>query len=352
MTILADRVDLVIGVDTHKHSHSAAAVSALGGVLGERTVSSNASGYEQLLQFAKEHPGRRTWAIEGTASYGAGLSQFLRQQGEQVLEVDRPHRPARRTGAKTDALDAVRAAREVLAQEHPAEPRIGEQRAALGVRLVARRSAVDAYTAAQRQLQDLLVTAPEPVRAKLRGHHGRRLIGACAHLRLPNGADSQTTTVIATLRTLARRYRGLEAEAREHERAMVTIIRAWRPDLLELFGIGPIGAAVLLCAWSHPGRFRSEAAFARLAGVAPIPASSGQVVRHRLSRFGDRQLNRALHLVVVQRLRRDPATKAYAARRAADGKSPAETRRCLTRYVARQLFRQLEKPPAEVLDSL
>jgi transposase len=352
MAMLADRVDLVIGVDTHKHSHTAAVVSATGGVLGERTVSSNAPGYTELLHFAQEHAGRRIWAIEGTGSYGAGLACFLRQQAEQVLEMDRPHRPTRRMGAKTDTLDAVRAAREALAQEHHAQPRMGEQRAALGVRLVARRSAVDAYTAAQRQLQDLLVTAPEPVRAKLRGHSGRRLITACTRLRLPSSGDAQTTTVIRTLRALARRYRALEAEAREHERALLAIIRAWRPDLLELFGVGPIGAAVLLCAWSHPGRCRSEAAFARLAGVAPIPASSGQVVRHRLCRFGDRQLNRALHLVVVHRLRRDPATKAYAARRAADGKSSAETRRCLARYVARQLFRQLESLPAATLDTL
>jgi len=351
MTILADRVEVVIGVDTHKHSHTAAAVSSVGGILGERTVVSDQQGYEQLLQFAKEHAGRRAWAIEGTASYGAGLVGFLRQRAEQVLEVDRPHRPARRMGAKTDALDAVRAAREALAHDHHAEPRVGEQRAALAVRLAARRSAVDAYTTAQRQLQDLLVTAPEPVRAKLRAQSGRRLVAACARLRLPARADTHTTAVITTLRALAQRVQLLAAEAREHERAILTIVRTWRPDLLALFGIGPIGAAVILCAWSHPGRLRSEAAFAMVAGVAPIPASSGQTVRHRLNRFGDRQLNRVLHLVVVHRLRRDPTTRAYAARRAADGKSSAEIRRCLTRYVARQVFRQLESTPPVVLDN-
>jgi transposase len=262
-----------------------------------------------------------------------------------VIEVDRPRRTARRMGAKSDPIDAVRAAREALASERHAEPRLDGPRAALGVLLVARRSAVDASASAQRQLQDLVVTAPERLRAKLRGLSTRRLITMCSTLRLPPRADAQMATVIATRRALARRIRALEAEAGDHERGILAIVRAWRPDLLELFGVGPIGAAVILCAWSHAGRLRSEAAFAMLAGSAPIPASSGQVVRHRLNRFGDRRLNRALHLIVVQRIRHDPATKAYVARRLAEGKSRTEVRRCLTRYVARQLFRQLEAGP-------
>ena len=148
----------------------------------------------------------------------------------------------------------------------------------------------------------------------------------------------------ATLRALGERSRGLRAEAREHERAILALVRAWRPDLLARFGVGPIVAARVLCAWSHPGRVRSAAAFAMLAGTAPVPASSGQTVRHRLNRFGDRRLNQALHVVVVHRLRLDPTTQAYAARRTAEGKTPKEIRRCLAHYVARQLFRQLEGP--------
>ena len=148
----------------------------------------------------------------------------------------------------------------------------------------------------------------------------------------------------ATLRALGERSRGLRAEAREHERAILALVRAWRPDLLTRFGVGPIVAATVLCAWSHPGRIRSAAAFAMLAGTAPVPASSGQTVRYRLNRFGDRRLNQALHVVVVHRLRLDPTTQAHAARRTAEGKTPKEIRRCLAHYVARQLFRQLEGP--------
>jgi transposase len=345
MPVLAERVDVVIGVDTHKHSHTAAAVSLTGGVLGERTVPSTGEGYLLLARFADEHSARRAWALEGTASYGAGLARFLRQRGEQVIEVDRPRRTARRMGAKTDSIDAVRAAREALASERHAEPRLDGPRAALGVLLVARRSAVDASAAAQRQLQDLVVTAPESLRAKLRGLSTRLLITACGKLRVAPRMDTQTATVIATLRALARRIRALEAEAHEHEQSILAIVRTWRPDLLELFGVGPIVAAVILCAWSHAGRFRDEAAFAMLAGAAPIPASSGQVVRHRLNRFGDRQLNRALHTIVMHRIRHDPTTQVYVARRVTEGKSRTEIRRCLIRFVARQVFRQLEAAP-------
>lgn len=146
------------------------------------------------------------------------------------------------------------------------------------------------------------------------------------------------------LRALARRVLQLKAEAVAHEQAIRAVVSSWRPDLLEQFGVGPIVAATVLCAWSHPGRCRSEAAFATLAGVAPIPASSGMTNRHRLSRYGDRQLNSALHTVVLSRLRSDPATQTYASRRRAQGKTDREIRRCLKRYVARQLFRQLEGP--------
>ncbi|MGI8424716.1 MAG: IS110 family transposase [Chloroflexota bacterium] len=180
---LSDGVELVVGVDTHKHTHTAAAVSATGGVLGELTIATTAEGYADLLRFAQEHAprgGRRVWAVEGTASYGAGLASFLREHRETVLEVDRPRRTARRMGAKTDGIDAVRAAREALGQERHATPRQGDTRAALATVLAARRSAVAAATGAHRQLQDLVVTAPEPVRAKLRGVSARLLLPACA----------------------------------------------------------------------------------------------------------------------------------------------------------------------------
>ena len=157
--------------------------------------------------------------------------------------------------------------------------------------------------------------------------------------------DTETATVAASLRALARRIQLLDTEIAEHSRAITTLVRAWRPDLLSRCGVGPIVAAIVLCAWSHPGRCRTDAASAMLGGAAPIPASSGQTVRVRLNRSGDRQLNQALHLVVLTRLRYDSATRAYAERRRAQGKTNREIRRCLVRYVARQLYRLLEATP-------
>jgi transposase len=170
----------------------------------------------------------------------------------------------------------------------------------------------------------------------VRGKTPRQLLAA--------GAETEKAVLCATLRALAERARRLRAEAREHERAILALVRAWRPDLLARFGVGPIVAAVVLCAWAHPGRVRSAAAFAMLAGTAPVPDCSGQTVRHRLNRCGDRRLNRALHVVIVHRLRLDPTTQGYAARRTAEGKTPKEIRRCLAHFVVRQLFRQLEGP--------
>jgi transposase len=156
------------------------------------------------------------------------------------------------------------------------------------------------------------------------------------------GGDIHTLTALSVLRALARRVRTLETEAAEHEHAIRDIVRSWRPDLLALPGVGPINAATVLAARSHPGRCRNDAAFAMLAGAAPIPASSGKTTRYRLNRAGDRQLNRTLHNIALTRLRYDPDTRAYRERRRAEGKTDRDIKRCLKRYIARQLYRQLE----------
>ncbi|MGE3835083.1 MAG: transposase, partial [Acidimicrobiia bacterium] len=220
------------------------------------------------------------------------------------------------------------------------------ERAALSVLLAARRSAVDAATVAQRQLNALVTAAPECLRARFRGQSTTVMVATAARLRVQPTWDVETATTAAVLRSLARRTLELTAEAAAHEKAILAIVRAWRPDLLDERGVGPIVAAVVLCAWSHPGRVRSDAAFAMLAGVCPIPASSGLTTRHRLNRSGDRQLNRALHVIVLSRLRYDPATRAYAERRRAEGKTDRDIKRCLKRYIARHLYRQLETGPS------
>jgi transposase len=345
MAMLADTVDVVIGVDTHKHTHTAAVVTVTGAVLAERTAPTTPDGYERLLAFADTQCGpttRRVWAIESTGGYGAGFTRMLAHHGEQVVELDRPKRAARRHGAKSDPLDAVRAAREVLARAHLAQPRASGRRAALAVRLAARRSAVEASSDAQRQLHAHITAAPERLRSRLRDQTIPQLLVRCARLRTHRSWDPETAATAITLRVLAGRIRALDAEAAAHKRAIRAIVRAWRPDLLTQPGVGPIVAATLLCAWSHAGRCRSEAAFAMLAGTAPIPASSGQTIRYRLNRSGDRRLNRALHTVVLVRLTHDAATRAYAQRRREQGKTNREIRRCLARYITRQLYRLLE----------
>lgn len=347
MTMLAEVVDVVIGVDTHKHTHTAAVVAAAtGAAVEDMTVATDPDGYAELVALADRHSGLRAWSIEGTGGYGAGLTRFLAERDELVIELDRPNRPARRNGAKSDPLDAVRAGREALAREHLAQPRAAGERAALSVRLAARRSAVDASTVAQRQMLSLITAAPETIRARFRGLSTVPAATTASRLRISSSWDIETRTYAEAIRQLGRRIGAMQTEAATHEKAILAIVRSWRPDLLDQLGVGPIVAATVLCAWSHPGRCRSDAAFASLAGVAPIPASSGLTTRHRLNRCGDRQLNRALHVIVLSRLRHDVETRAYAERRRAEGRTDREIKRCLKRYIARQLFRQLENPPS------
>ncbi|MHA6780719.1 IS110 family RNA-guided transposase [Pseudonocardia saturnea] len=345
--MLAELVEVVIGVDTHKNTHTAAVVAAsTGAVLARSTVTADPAGYQELVELATRHAGARAWAMEGSGGYGAGLAVHLAAQQELVIELDRPARPARRAGAKSDEIDAVRAARDALTRTHLAQPRTGPERAALQVLLTTRHAAVQAAADGQRQLHALVVTAPEPVRARFRGLSTRRMLTAALQLRPAHyAAQVHVFTAMTALKAIARRVRALEDEAAEHEKAIRTIVTSWRPDLLTLTGVGPIVAATVLAAWSHAGRCRDDAAFAMLAGTAPIPASSGKTVRHRLNRSGDRQLNRAIYTVVITRLRLDPATRAYAEGRRAQGKTDREIRRCLGRYVTRQLYRQLETVP-------
>ena len=344
MTILAESVDIVIGVDTHKHTHAAAVMNPAGGVVATLSVETTPAGYARLFELADAHGSARVWAIEGTGSYGVGLCRFLQDRGEKVLEVDRAKRVPRRSGAKTDQIDAVRAGREALARPDLPNPKARHERAALAVLVNTRRSAIDAAQAAQVQLQALIVTAPEVLRDQLRRHRRDHLIAVAAQLRMRSGWDIETVTYAAAIRDLARRVRTLHQEADRDEAEIERLVAEWRPDLLALQGVGPIVAATILCAWSHHDRVPSEAAFAALAGVAPIPASSGMTTRHRLNRGGDRQLNRALHVIALQRSRHDPQTRAYIERRRAEGKTDREIRRCLKRYIARRIYRQLQQP--------
>ncbi len=352
--MLAGAVEFVIGVDTHRDTHTAAVVNAAtGGVVDQLSVATDAFGFRRLKAFADQHAdGSRVWAIEGTGSYGAGLTTSLLEAGEWVVEIDRPARPARRDGAKSDDLDAVRAAREALSRQHLAQPRARGDREALRVLMAARQGAVVGRTKAIGQLKALIVNAPQVLRDQLRRGTTDEQLQRCARLRtLPTHSIEHRATVQA-IRGTARRALALEAEAAEYETELERLVVAICPVLLDQPGIGTITASQFLISWSHIGRIRSEAAFASLAGAAPIPASSGQVTRHRLNRSGDRQLNRALHTVALSRLRIHEPTKAYAARRTQEGKSARDIKRCLKRAIAREVYRIMNTHAAAIARSL
>jgi transposase len=342
--MLADEVDYVIGVDTHRDQHSLAVVVApTGAVLAQATVRASGVGYAKALRFASRHTsGVRVWAIEGAGHYGAGLARYLAERGETVLEAGRPVRMERRLRGKDDPLDAIRAARTGLAVESLTLPGAGQRQEALRVLLLARRSAVDVRRVALVQLRSVIVTAPERLREELRRLSLTQLIRRCSRFRRSHSRTPDELAVVLVLRSLARRVEAATAEADELEREINQHVRALAPGLLDEPGVGPIVAAQLIVSWSHRDRVRSEAAFARLAGVAPLPASSGQTIRHRLSRGGDRQLNRALHTVVLHRRQHDPATRSYIARRVAEGKTTREATRVLKRYLARHLYRVMQ----------
>jgi transposase len=343
MTELRDKIDFVIGVDTHRDSYTAACLDTNGGLISHLTVPSDAFGHKKLLSFAIRYAsGRRLWAVEGTGSYGATLLVHLLEQGEWVAEMDRPRRPARKNGAKSDEIDAVLAAREALSRRHLAQPRRRGKREAIRVMLTTRESAVLSRTRSICHLKATVVSAPEGLRNALRKLSTDDLLLRASRLRTNTAQSAEHRATVMALRACARRALALEAEANDLESQIELLVKQLAPQLLAEPGVGVISAAQILCSWSHPGRIRSEAAFASLAGASPIPASSGQTVRHRLNRGGDRQLNRALHTIVLSRLAIHDETKAYAARRVQEGKTPREIKRCLKRYLARRIFRLLE----------
>jgi hypothetical protein len=344
--MLADELDFVVGVDPHRDSHALAVLSVRSGaVVFEATISADSGGYAEALRLAEQFaPGRRAFAIEGTASFGAGLTRFLLARGERVYEVGRLRRE-RRSGGKSDALDALRAARSVLGEKRPAQPRSSGEREALRALMAARDGAAAAKRAGLCQLRDLLVTTPEPLRSELRPLTRARLLRRLAATRPETRRDDELRGTLQALRSIARRVQALTDEERGLKREIETLTQRLAPQLLDQAGVGPLLAAQVVVSWSHQGRIATEAAFARLAGAAPIPASSGQTIRHRLDRSGDRKLNRALHLILVTRRRTHQPTIDYIERRIQQGKTRREAIRCLKRYLARNLYRLLEHPP-------
>ena len=344
--MLADEVDYVIGVDPHRDTCALGFVQAkTGGVTFEAEIRANEAGYRKALSLAVRHaPDRRAWAIEGTGSYGSGLARFLHGSGERVLEIGRVKRESR-SQPKTDAIDAGRAARSALGKKRQSHPRSYGEREALRALVATREGALRAKRAGLCQLRALIVSCPEPLRSSLAPLTRARLLARLARLRPDSRGDLELRGTLISLRALALRVQTLTREERELKREIAQLVRKLAPSLVREVGVGPISAASVFMAWSHSGRIRNEAAFARLAGVAPVPASSGQVVRQRLDHGGDRKLNCALHQIIVSRKKVHPETIAYVERRISEGKSKREAMRCLKRYLARHLFRVLEEMP-------
>jgi transposase len=339
-------VAVILGVDTHLDFHVAVAVDHLGRRLGESSVPTTVKGYERLLRWAEGFGPLRCAGVEGTSSYGAGLTRHLRARGIEVLEVERPkhqRRSSRRNLQKSDPSDAERAARAVLAGEASGVPKSADGRVEMIRTLrAARRSAMKARTQAANQLQGLRVTAPEQLRHRLQGLSTKELVSVAARFRLAADPSDVPAATKFALRSVARRYEALSAEIAELAAHLGRLVAQVAPELVALPGIGTDNAATLLIvAGDNPQRLGSEASFANLCGVSPVEASSGKVVRHRLNRGGNREANRALYMICLARMRRDRRPQEYVARRTAEGKSKREIIRCLKRYLAREVYRVL-----------
>jgi transposase len=345
---------VVLGVDTHLDVHVAVALDGLGRHLGELPVPTTEKGYGALVSWAEGFGPVDCAGVEGTSSYGAGLARHLRAMGIEVREVERPKRRHLRRKGKSDSRDAQSAARAVLAGETAGVPKSGDgQVEMIRVLRAARRSAVKARSQSANQLRGLLVTAPETLRRRLRGLLTKRLVAVAARFRPGNDPEDVEAATKFALRSMARRYQALSLEIAELDSQLDRLVAEAAPELTSVpAALGTDHAAtLLLTAGDNPERLGSEAAFASLCGVLPVEASSGKVVRHRLNRGGNRDANRALHLICVVRMRVDERTRRYVARRTAEGKSKREIMRCLKRYIAREVYRVLvpatSLPPSE-----
>jgi transposase len=336
-------VEVVLGVDTHLDFHVAVVLDNLGRRLGELAVPTTTKGYKKLLSWAEDFGPVRCAGVEGTSSYGAGLARYLTAAEVAVAEVERPKRRHLRRKGKSDPIDAELAARAVLSGETAGVPKSADGRVEMIRALrTARRSAVKARGQAANQLQALVVTAPDTLRERLRWLSTRRLVATACRFRPGTQPETPEAATKLALRSVARRHEVLSEEIAELDVQLDRLVAEATPELLALPAVGTDHAATLLVvAGDNPERLRSEASFASLCGASPVEASSGKVVRHRLNRGGNRDANRALHMICMVRMGQDRRTREYVARRTAEGKSKREILRCLKRYVAREVYRVL-----------
>ena len=342
----APAIAVTVGVDTHLDQHVAAVIDQSGRLCGTKAFAASTRGYVALVTWAEHFGAVERIGVEGTGTYGAGLARFTRAYGLQVVEVNRPDRSLRRRRGKSDPIDAQAAARATLARVAATTPKTREgQVEMIRVLRVARRGALKARVAAAEQLHGVLDSAPEELRQPLLGLKTKALVGFCAAMR-PGPLTSPTAATKTALRILARRWQQLQTELDQLDSQLQELVAAAAPTLVALPGIGVDTAGQLLVtAGDNPQRLRSEAAFAHLCGVSPIPASSGRTDRHRLNRGGDRHANNALWRIALVRMHCHPPTRAYVERRTKQGLSKLDILRCLKRYIAREVYSHLTSPP-------
>lgn len=349
MSIVADHYRFVVGVDTHAATHTYALLeSPSGRELGTETFPTTVAGLNRAIAWV----GRRTGgdvdgvlvSAEGTGSYGAVMADLMSQSGYRVVEAPAPSAKRLRGRGKTDSLDAVTAARSTLVMDlnRLRDRRAGELQTALKV-----------LTGAREQMNAERLRSINALTALLRTHNlgldARKALTLTQIRAVASWRRRQENLGLSVARAdavrHARRVLELDDDLTSNREQVTTLVSDHAPVLLEMTGVGAVTAAVVMAVWSHPGRVRSEAALAQIAGTCPIPASSGNTTRHRLNRGGDRQLNRAINTIVLTRMRMDPATRAYVERRTAEGRTKKEISRSLKRYVTRQIHRTLTASP-------
>jgi transposase len=347
MTMLAEVIDAVIGIDTHRDSHEVEIADPAGKLIATMRIGNDSGGFAQLLAtIAELAPGPRVVAcIEGSRSYGIGLARALAASGLLVIECEQPSRKQRRGKGKSDPIDAhlaVLTALRLDTSRLPA-PRADGDREALRILLVARLEMTVAATAQASRLRALLLAGDDTDRRAARKALSNAALAALAGRELPAHADREHAVRQAEISRLALALAQARRQLKDNRAQLLAVVDDIAPGLTGRYGVGPVSAAQAIVSFSHPGRCRSEAAFAALGGTSPIPASSGRTIRHRLNRGGDRALNRAIHTIALTRMRSCARTRAYVARRTAEGKTPREIRRCLKRYIAREIYRQLNQ---------
>ena len=345
--MLAEVVDAVIGIDTHRDSHEVEIADPAGKPVAALRIGNDNTGFAQLLAaIAKVAPGPRVVAcVEGSRSYGIGLARALAAAGLLVIECEQPSRKQRRGKGKSDQIDAHLAVLAALRLDTArlAVPRADGDREALRILLVARQEITAARTAQASRLRALLLAGDDTDRQAARGALTQRILTGLAERPVPAGARRDHAIRQAEIARLALALGQARRQLKDNRRQLQVIVDDIAPGLTSRYGIGPVSAGQAIVSFSHPGRCRNEAAFAALGGTSPIPASSGRTVRHRLNRGGDRALNRAIHAIALTRIRSCARTRTYVARRTAEGKTPREIRRCLKRYIARELYPQLTR---------